>query len=93
MRVGRHLFVTLGGWCHCLLLAGRDRGYAFRKLGDWSNAIGDYRTSLTLAPGNVKTYNNLGYSYAKGGDYENAIRSYSTVRGAQPLWCCPTTKL
>ncbi len=54
-------------------------GYAFRKLGDWANAIADYRTSLTLAPGNVKTYNNLGYSYAKGGDYENAIKSYSTV--------------
>ena len=56
------------------------RGYAYRKLGRWSNAIADYQQSLALAPGNVKTYNNLGYSYAKGGDYDNAIQSYTTVR-------------
>jgi tetratricopeptide (TPR) repeat protein len=59
--------------------ARRCSGYAFRKLGQWGNAIADYLQSLRLAPNNIKTYNNLGYSYAKSGDYENAIRSYSTV--------------
>ncbi len=60
-------------------------GYAFRKLGKWSSAIADYLQSLALAPGNVKTYNNLGYSYAKGGDYENAIKSYTTVSGTKGM--------
>jgi hypothetical protein len=66
-------------WCYRWCCLHPLSGYAFRKLGKWASAISDYLQSLALAPGNVKTYNNLGYSYAKGGDYENAIKSYTTV--------------
>ena len=42
-----------------------NRGYAWRKLGQYDSAVNDYSKSIQLDSKNIKTYNNRGYSYGK----------------------------
>jgi tetratricopeptide (TPR) repeat protein len=35
-----------------------NRGYAWRKLGQYDRAVEDYSRSLQIDPDNIKTYNN-----------------------------------
>jgi tetratricopeptide (TPR) repeat protein len=65
-----------------------NRGFAWRKLGRYAEAIEDYTKSLELSPNNLKTLNNRGFSYAKSGNFAKAISDYNKV---QQVWqfCSP----
>lgn len=65
---------------HSTPTAYSNRGFAYRKLGRYRDAIREYSRALELNPDNVKTYNNRGYSYAKDGEYDRAIADYNKVR-------------
>lgn len=62
-----------------------NRGFAWRKLGKYEEAIKDYTKSLELSPNNLKTLNNRGFSYAKSGNFAKAIADYNKVQQPQKL--------
>jgi tetratricopeptide (TPR) repeat protein len=55
------------------------RGYCYRKLDQYPQAIADYTEAISLHPNSIKGYNNRAYCYAKIGDYQKAIRDYTSV--------------
>lgn len=61
-----------------------NRGYAWRKLGKYEEAIQDYTGAWTLDPTNLRTLNNRAYSYAKINQFQRAIEDYSHVIERDP---------
>lgn len=51
-----------------------NRGYAYRKLGDYAAAAADYKLAIQLSPASVRLHNNRAYCFAKLGKYE--VRAY-----------------
>ena len=55
------------------------RGYAYRLLGQYQNAINDYTMAVQLDSdyANAWLYNERGYAYSQVGQYQNAINDYT----------------
>ena len=66
------------------LAALSNRGYAFRKLGQFGAASEDYTAALKQSPGTVRLHNNRGYCLAKLGKYKSAIQDYQAVIQLDP---------
>lgn len=47
-----------------------NRGYAYRKLGDFEAAANDYKMAIKLSPASVRLHNNRAYCFAKLGKYK-----------------------
>lgn len=59
-----------------------NRGYAFRKLGDYEAAVEDYSTAISLSgSSSTRLHNNRAYCLAKLGRYQEAIADYDAVVG------------
>jgi tetratricopeptide (TPR) repeat protein len=58
-----------------------NRGYVWRKLERFEEAVADYTSSLAVEPGSVRTLNNRAYCAARLGRFAEAIQDYSAVRG------------
>lgn len=59
-----------------------NRGYAFRKLGDYEAAVEDYSTAINLSgSSSTRLHNNRAYCLAKLGRYQEAIADYDAVVG------------
>ena len=57
-----------------------NRGYAFRKLGEYESAVEDYSEAITRhGTGTVRLHNNRAYCLAKLGRYQEAIQDYHAV--------------
>lgn len=62
-----------------------NRGYAFRKLGDYEAAVEDYSTAISLSgSSSTRLHNNRAYCLAKLGRYQEAIADYDAVVGLDP---------
>jgi tetratricopeptide (TPR) repeat protein len=62
-----------------------NRGYAFRKLGDYEAAVDDYSAALSLSgSASTRLHNNRAYCLAKLGRYQEAIADYDAVVGVDP---------
>lgn len=62
-----------------------NRGYAFRKLGDYEAAVEDYSTAISLSgSSSTRLHNNRAYCLAKLGRYQEAIADYDAVVGMDP---------
>lgn len=62
-----------------------NRGYAFRKLGDYEAAVDDYSTAITLSgSSSTRLHNNRAYCLAKLGRYQEAIGDYDAVVAMDP---------
>lgn len=62
-----------------------NRGYAFRKLGDYEAAVEDYSTAIDLSgSSSTRLHNNRAYCLAKLGRYQEAIADYDAVVGLDP---------
>lgn len=62
-----------------------NRGYAFRKLGDYEAAVEDYSTAINLSgASSTRLHNNRAYCLAKLGRYQEAIADYDAVVGLDP---------
>jgi tetratricopeptide (TPR) repeat protein len=59
-------------------------GNALAKLGNWDEAIGDYRRALQIAPGQVDIMNNLGFALAKEKLYGDAATNFLAVLKLEP---------
>jgi len=73
--------------CTAVIRAGQDsprslatafdnRGVAYRRKGDYEQALQDYDQATRLNPGNATAYNNRGIIYRIKGDYDRAIADY-----------------
>ena len=60
------------------------RGYCWRKLDRFDEAIDDYTTVIRLTPDNIRAYNNRAYSFAKLDRFLEAIDDYSVVISLDP---------
>ncbi|MCK4916887.1 MAG: tetratricopeptide repeat protein [Candidatus Omnitrophica bacterium] len=49
-------------------------GYYFYSIGDFSEAIKEYKKALEIDPNNSKIHYNLGVIYAENHDYNSAIK-------------------
>lgn len=57
-----------------------NRGYAFRKLGDYEAAVEDYSAAIALSGcSSTRLHNNRAYCLAKLGRYQEAIADYDAV--------------
>jgi tetratricopeptide (TPR) repeat protein len=62
-----------------------NRGYAWRKLGEYEAAVEDYTEAIRLAgSGSVRLHNNRAYCLAKLGRYSEAVQDYEAVLAADP---------
>lgn len=62
-----------------------NRGYAWRKLGEYEAAVEDYTAAIRLAgSGSVRLHNNRAYCLAKLGRYSEAVQDYEAVLAADP---------
>jgi tetratricopeptide (TPR) repeat protein len=62
-----------------------NRGYAFRKLGDYEAAVEDYSAAIALSPASsTRLHNNRAYCLAKLGRYQEAIADYDAVVALDP---------
>lgn len=62
-----------------------NRGYAFRKLGDYEAAVDDYSTAISLSgSSSTRLHNNRAYCLAKLGRYQEAIADYDAVVAMDP---------
>jgi len=61
-----------------------NRGYAYRKLGNYAAAVEDYTAAIARCGSTVRLHNNRAYCLAKLGSYQEAISDYSAVLGIDP---------
>jgi len=59
-------------------------GNAFAKLGNWDEAIRDYRRALQIAPGQPDVMNNLGFALAKEKQFADAATNFQAVLKLEP---------
>jgi tetratricopeptide (TPR) repeat protein len=68
-----------------LATAYNHRGYCWRKLENYQQAIKDYTCAIREQPRIIKGYNNRAYCLAKVGKYSEAVEDYSAVISIDPL--------
>lgn len=61
-----------------------NRGYAYRKIGDYAAAVDDYTAAIRKSGGTIRLHNNKAYCLAKLGKYVEAIRDYEAVIRLDP---------
>lgn len=64
------------------------RGFSFRKLGRFQDAIVDYSRAIELNPSHCRAYYNRAFSHDRSKSYAAAIADYTQVRGRPPapIW-------
>ncbi|MGD0280766.1 MAG: tetratricopeptide repeat protein [Dissulfurispiraceae bacterium] len=60
------------------------RGLAYRKSGNYQQAIDEYTKAIQLKPDFATAYNNRGVAYKKMGNYQQAIDDYSKAIELNP---------
>ena len=83
-----YLTVNLSAWrMSCVQVVARRIvacRYAWRKKGEYYNAIEDYTTALSCTSNKPRLLNNRAYCWAKLAQYQNAIEDYSSALAAKP---------
>jgi tetratricopeptide (TPR) repeat protein len=59
-------------------------GLGLSARGDYTAAIDEFRTALSINPGMYQAMINLGYTYEKMGRYKDAIDEYQAVLAVSP---------
>lgn len=61
------------------------RGFCFRKVGKFDEAISDYTNAIRALPDNARALNNRAYCYAKKDMYAEAVADYTRVIEIDPF--------
>ncbi len=61
-----------------------DRGVKFSLMGQYEEAISEYKDSLKYNPDSAETYNNLGFAYMDKGDLDLAIENQKKAVELKP---------
>ena len=63
-----------------------NRGVAYAKLGNHSQAISDYDKAIEINPGNAEAYYNRGIEYDELGNHLQAISDYDSAIDINPSY-------
>jgi Flp pilus assembly protein TadD len=62
----------------------RNRGVAYKKLGQFYYALRDFSWAIQLDPNDAVSYNNRGHTYSKLGQFVHAIEDYDRALRLDP---------